>query len=542
MLNLTLQKVRQFQSIPIRIITIIFIILIIFCTVISPLALAQGKGIGSSQSLLLSGTTDTSSPITNAVVSVNGCTGTLITNRIVLTAGHCVDGENLRSRQSGQIAFPHNCANSNDWQNPDRWYNFNQNRTFQVRFGLDQTNPSNTFTASQYSLPGCVDIIMLLLTQPVPTSVAIPVAVATNASVLDQVRNANLQMVGFGTTGLDDLIELSFTNLRDWNRTALDSTPPWRVRTHAHGTRGLAIVGDNMFSAGTNFLWMRPVGVGNIAWQKIGDVPPSIVSMTAVGNTLYAATSDNRLIISSATPTNISWRDIGHANNIAGMTSIGNRLFAATKSNNLWVRNATVLSDIAWRKIGHANNIADLAYANGMLYGITRQGLLWSRTGSTNDVNWQYIGDMYYRGTWDHDNNNRTDRIDSVDRPRNIVASNSDIYISIRTTNGRNLNGFYPTNSWPLRQTGVVRFGRYQDEDREHFTINSLAGTRVRPGDSGGPLFWLRPGQSRVLIGVARQTHKSGGRYAATFFNKDPRVNTNNTGLWIQNMANPAEP
>ncbi|MDX2424776.1 MAG: hypothetical protein QNK15_00825, partial [Cycloclasticus sp.] len=69
-----------------------------------------------------------------------------------------------------------------------------------------------------------------------------------------------------------------------------------------------------------------------------------------------------------------------------------------------------------------------------------------------------------------------------------------------------------------------------------------FASDRVRtlPGDSGGPIYWLRPGRTRVLVGVARQTDDNGGNYVATFFNRTMNgPDSFNVGLWIEQVANP---
>lgn len=507
----------------------------IFCFLLFSSQVSSEEGVISSA--LRAGTNDTSTPVTNAVVSVNGCTGTLITNRIVLTAGHCFS-RRFTQRNPVQAVYQHSFPGCTDWQSPTTWYNFASGLTVQVLVGVNQTQPAGTFTANQYSLPGCVDIVMIRLTQPVPASLALPVAVATRSSALNSIQNAPLQMVGFGTTGLDDLIKLNLSQLSNWNRTPQDDTPPWSAYAHAHGTRGLAVVNNNLFAAGNRKLWMRPITGGNLQWQKIGDVP-DIVSMTSANGALFAATKGNRLLVRSAAPINTPWRDIGHANNVTGLVSIGNRLFASTTNNDLWVRDVTV-DDVDWRRIGHANDVVDLASSNGRLYGIMKSGHLWSRSASLNDVDWQYIGDIYYRGRWNHDNNLSTPRVDSRDVPRNMVATANDIYVSIKTKNGVNQNGFYPINTWPIRQIGAARFGAYPHGDGKHLMAIGNQSVRGRPGDSGGPLFWLRPGQPKVLIGVNRQTDDAGARYVVTFFNRTfTRPDTLNTGLWIETMANP---
>jgi hypothetical protein len=94
-----------------------------------------------------SGTADSDTPKNNAVVrfTVGGadgvCTGTLISNNLVLTAGHCVGGRSLPAPP------PHPPFNTtyrtpgSDWQFPGAWYPVNNAilGSFDVTFGADRS-------------------------------------------------------------------------------------------------------------------------------------------------------------------------------------------------------------------------------------------------------------------------------------------------------------------------------------------------------------------------------------------------------------------
>jgi hypothetical protein len=75
------------------------------------------------------GTNDVNTPEANAIVSLPGCTGTLVTPDVVLTAGHCVGGR----------AQPPACVPSTtgDWETPGVWYPFVCGAPVPIGFGND---------------------------------------------------------------------------------------------------------------------------------------------------------------------------------------------------------------------------------------------------------------------------------------------------------------------------------------------------------------------------------------------------------------------
>lgn len=77
---------------------------------------------------------------------------------------------------------------------------------------------------------------------------------------------------------------------------------------------------------------------------------------------LFAATRDNRLWARDLALSDVSWQEIGHANDVVAMAATGGKLFAADRYNRLWARDP-VLSNINWQHIGHANDVVAMAAA-----------------------------------------------------------------------------------------------------------------------------------------------------------------------------------
>jgi hypothetical protein len=199
------------------------------------------------------GVDDANTPAANAVVKVGGgCTGTLITPDVVLTAGHCVSEV---ARGSDDPPHPPNqvlerCRN--DWQVPGRWYPVRT--TITILFG-NGTTPFVPRTATQYTLPVCADMLMLRLDQPVPASVAVPIPVLGNFG--DDVGGRDARR----------LAGQSFT-IVGWGRDETGASVAVRQRGTAryerHDDEKLWVSGPNMVQGGDSggpLLWRSPSGV-----------------------------------------------------------------------------------------------------------------------------------------------------------------------------------------------------------------------------------------------------------------------------------------
>lgn len=153
--------------------------------------------VGSSQGALSSGSIDASGPLRDAVVNINGCTGTLVRHDIVLTAGHCT------TDTSGP---------SSTWNTVPSMSGF---------VGRSRSAPTATFTTNTLNHPGnppncgpggsCgVDQVLLRITGSISRDIAAPA----------RVRVSNPQ---FSTS----------TPLRyvGWGQDTSGAAQPWRLTT-----------------------------------------------------------------------------------------------------------------------------------------------------------------------------------------------------------------------------------------------------------------------------------------------------------------------
>ena len=467
------------------------------------LACATSLFTTSNVMALQGGADDADTTRNNATVKVGSCTGTLITPTLVLSSGHCFE---RRPRPAGHSDFPHTPA-CRDWQRPDRWYTLGA--PVPVRVGGDSQNWRFQTQANSYSLPGCIDIILLRLDAAVPAAVARPARVATDPQRSGDDQQP-LQVVGWGSSGLEDL----------WARDAVPRDRPWSVIGHAHKIEGMAQDGGHLYAATeAGSLWQRLADEANRPWRYVGRAA-NVVAMAASGGNLYAATTTNRLIRRPASGTNQPWTDIDGAYRIVGMTALAGRLYAATESNRLYSRQASSGSD-AWSNIGHANGIVGLAAAGGRLYGATRGNRLWVREPGDGDLPWRRAG--------------------SANDVRAMAATQNRLYVA-----QRDVSAGAPQNSRRYRQQAAATVDASSCgsgsalSQRAQFCVDPAGNARIRSGDSGGPVYATRSAAGpKWLIGVARQDAGTRGVYVRTAFvnTDDGRLGTGDIGPWLQRMA-----
>jgi hypothetical protein len=170
-------------------------IALVVSTLAPELGSAQ-ESVGRARQGLRYAEDDVDTPAANAVVWANGCTATLLTPTMVVSAGHCfTHGTRLRE-DAGLV-----CS---DKEVPGRWYPVEE--SIEIRVGNDRTTPDFTARGTEYSVPGCADIFMIRLDSPVPSSVAEPAKVLISAGGRDGagdapfLEGAELTMVGWGLT------------------------------------------------------------------------------------------------------------------------------------------------------------------------------------------------------------------------------------------------------------------------------------------------------------------------------------------------------
>src|SRR5262249_44548323 len=130
----------------------------------SPQASTSHRLVTTKALALVNGASSYNSPGTNAVVWVDGCTGTLVAPDVVLTAAHCVP-----------IPGGHD-----DWSLQDgNWHPFPNGVSLEIRFGPDSFQSIFTARATWFNdVPrtltgGHDDITLLGLDRKVPEYVAI---------------------------------------------------------------------------------------------------------------------------------------------------------------------------------------------------------------------------------------------------------------------------------------------------------------------------------------------------------------------------------
>lgn len=145
----------------------------------------------------------------NAVVFLGHCSGTLITDLIVLTAAHCVLPQFRLPRPTEDTGT--RCAALPDqhglqghpWEDPMTWNLIPVQKTFAVGLGAGRDDLRMTIKVRAYSIARCADIALLQLVRRVPPALVTPMRVMTHAPAegpaLDAfLHAAQLRYAGWG--------------------------------------------------------------------------------------------------------------------------------------------------------------------------------------------------------------------------------------------------------------------------------------------------------------------------------------------------------
>lgn len=118
----------------------------------------------------------------------------------------------------------------------------------------------------------------------------------------------------------------------------------------------------------------------------------NIVALSSGSEKLYAATSDNALLVKVSQNANINqWENIGSAYNITAIAHSNGKLYSTDKNNILWSRDDTSYN-IPWSNIGYAYDITAMTAVNNKLYAINKSNKLLVKDLKMFNSNWQEIG------------------------------------------------------------------------------------------------------------------------------------------------------
>lgn len=226
-------------------------------------------------------------PAEAAVVRVAGCSGTLISEDVVLTAGHCVPPV-LRSQPADPDSCPampgHAALAGNPGGDPFAWHPVNFDFPVRIGPGPGEGARDGFRHVVAYAMPRCADLALVRLNAPVAPEVARTVPVVTRARSARALERAliagPLRHAGFGRPNGESQWETRRRSGRVayWGRNActLLALPPELEIADPEAEGNLARPGDRIVTgdSGAPLLLRLPDGRVAVAAVIWGRNPP----------------------------------------------------------------------------------------------------------------------------------------------------------------------------------------------------------------------------------------------------------------------------
>jgi hypothetical protein len=156
------------------------------------------------------------------------------------------------------------------------------------------------------------------------------------------------------------------------------------------GTSSVSIEPDNsIFSTALAGYGAPRAGRFTISWNHIGSLP-EFNALAGLDGKLYAATSDDKLLIGDFAHDQLKWNNAGNAKNITSLATMNGKLYG-TNTNNQFLEATISDKDISWTKKGKAKGIKSLTALGENFYALDDRGDLLKGSLTSKKVYWEKI-------------------------------------------------------------------------------------------------------------------------------------------------------